>query len=108
MTYPYLNGTLVGSDLTQLIVYANNITYQMFSPAMLFAFFMIILIGGSIAQQRFGGIIKFEQSFAAASFSTFGLATLLMMRTGALNIFWYLGTIGLTVLAALWLYFGTD
>ena len=108
MTYPLINGTLVGSDLTQLIVYANNITYQLFSVGMLFAFFMIILIGGSIAQQRFGGIIKFEQSFAAASFSTFGLATILMMRTGALNLAWYFITIGLTIVAALWLYFGTD
>src|SRR3990167_7679725 len=66
MTYPVLNGTQIGNDLTQIIVYVNSVTYGWFVPSILFSFFMIVLISSSVLQQRYSGNIKFEQAFAAS------------------------------------------
>jgi len=108
MTYPVLNGTQIGNDLTQIIVYVNSVTSGWFVPSILFSFFMIVLISSSVLQQRYSGNIKFEQAFAASCFATSGLAILLMMKIGLLNFGTYMFLIGLNILAIMWLYLGSD
>ena len=108
MTYPIINGTSMGTDLTQIIVYSNTITGGWFVRCVLFSFFMIVLIAGAMMSQRFKGEIKPEQHFAAACFATFGLASFFMIRPGMLGIWDYVFIIGLNIIAAIWLFQFSD
>lgn len=106
--FPAINGTLIGNDLSQIFVYANSITHGLTVLFMVFGFFLIVLITSLIMQQRFSGNIRPETSFAAASFATLGLATLLEQRTGLLNPLYFVIIIAMTVLSVIWLIMNSD
>ena len=108
MTYPYMNGTLIGSDLTQLFNYANSVTHDLFVPLMVLSFFIVITIGSIVMQLRFTARIKPEVSILAGSFSTLAFATILEQRTGLLSPLYFMLLIGITILSAIWVFIGTD
>lgn len=109
--YPALNGTLVGQDLTQLLIYANSVTSNTFGGFVFWivvSFFLIVLIGSMLAQLRFTGRVRPEVSLLAASFSTLGVATILEMRTGLLNPFYFLFLIAVNIIAIIWVAMSTE
>ena len=103
MVYELINGTAMGSNLGYLLVYTNHITGGMAVPMMVLSFFLIVLIGSLIMQQRFTGNMRFETSLMAASFTTLGLATLLEQQTGLLGVGYFITLIGITILSFIWL-----
>ena len=99
--YPYMNGTAITSDLSQVLVYVNVVTNGLFIPFLIIFFFCVTLITSLIMQQRFTGAIKFETSVLAGSFVTTGLTTLLFMN--GLCDWSYLGiSLGVFILALIW------
>ena len=102
MTYPYLNGTLAGSNIMEIFVYANLVTNGFAVPLIVASFFLLILISGMIMQIRFTSRMRPEVSFLAASFATLGFATILEQQTGLLNPIYFFAIIGITILSLLW------
>ena len=97
--YPLLNGTAMGSNLGYLLDYTNSITGGLAVPMMVLSFFLIVLIGSLLMQQRFTGNMRFETSLMAASFTTLGLATILEQTTGMLSAGYFVILIGITILS---------
>ena len=85
MTYKTLADVNATTDVTNLFVYANEITNNLFMPLFLVGFFLVALLSSWFAQARFRGYARIDLSFAAASFSTFGLAVLMSTKTGLLS-----------------------
>lgn len=108
MTYPSLNGTLVGNNLAELLVYANSVTHELFGLLIVIAFYLVVLLGSLVAQQRFTTRIRPEASFLASSFTTLGLATILEMYSGILSPIYFFVLIGLTILSFIWVAISSD
>jgi len=102
MTYPEINGTVVGSDLMQLFVYANTVTHEWFALFMVVGFFLVVLIGSLFMQFRFTTRIRPETSLLASSFATLGWATILEMNSGILNPVYFFVIVGVTILSFIW------
>lgn len=101
--YPYLNNTLMGSDLGYFFVYVNNITGGVASFFLVFSFFCLILIGSLLFSFKFTGRIKPELNLAAASFSTFGFSVILSGIPNFISPIYVLASLGLCILSALWI-----
>ena len=108
MTYPSMNGTLIGSDLMELFKYANVVTNNLFVPMMVLSFFLVVTIGSFIMQLRFTSRIRPEVSILAGSFTTLAFATILEQRSGLLAPWYFMLIIGVTILSAIWVFMGTD
>ena len=92
------------TDLTRILVYANDITDGFMGPMILFAFFMVALMGSYYAQIRFSSRGKIESSFTAAGFVTTGLAVIMSTVIGLLSLQWVLYSLVITILGVLWIY----
>lgn len=108
MTYKTLADVNATQDLTELVIYVNDITGGYAMPLVLFGFFVVALLGSVFAQMRFKGTIRPDFSFASAAFVTFGLAVIMSLKNGLLNPVWLFLSIGLAVLGAVWLYLGRE
>lgn len=106
--YPLLNNTIAGTDVMQLFVYANSITYGLFMPFVALAFYIIVLIGSFVAQQRFTAVIRPEVSFLAAAFATLGFVIIMAQRTGLIEPWVIMLTIGLTIFSLIWVAMSSD
>lgn len=95
-------------DLTELLVYTNDVTSGLFSPLILFAFFMIILLGSFFSQKRLGRDADFAVSFAVAGFLTAGLSYIMMLRDGLLSPFVGLITTFIAIIGVAWLWFSRN
>ena len=102
MTYPSLNGTLVGSNLMELFVYANTVTNNLFGLFITIGFFFVVFLGSLLAQFRFTARIRPETSALASSFATLGWATILESYSGILSPVYFYVIIGVTVLSFIW------
>ena len=102
MTYPALNATLVQANLMELFIYANTVTYGLFTLFLVVGFFLVTLLGGMAIQFKLSGRIKPDTSLLAASFSTLGWATILEMYSGLLNPIYFFMLIGITILSMIW------
>lgn len=102
MTYPLINGTLAGDDISYFFVYANTVTNGKFGFFMVFGFFLVVLLGSLFAQFRFTARIRPDTSLLASSFATLGWATVLEMKTGILNPVYFFAIIGITILSIIW------
>lgn len=102
MTYPEINGTLAGQDLTYLFIYANSVTHGYFGLFMVIAFFLVVLMGSIIIQFRFTNRIRFETSLLASSFATLGFAVILEQVTGILQPVYFWVIVGMTIISFLW------
>jgi hypothetical protein len=105
--YPDMS-TINNTDLSNILVYANDLSDGYLSPGTLMAFFMIIAIGSFFMQKRFTGRGRFELSFAAAGFSTTGMAVLMSLKEGLLDVQYLIISIIVSVIGAIWLYFQQD
>lgn len=108
MVYPEINGTLIGSDLSQIFVYANSVTHDLFGLVMVIAFYLVVLLGSIFMQLRFTARIRPEVSFLASSFATLGFATILEQVSGILSPVYFFMLIGITVLSILWVALSSD
>lgn len=108
MPYPTLADVNATTDLSNLLIYVNDITSGWAAPTILFSFFVIVLLGGAFAQIRFKGGLRIDYAFAVAAFTTFGLAVLMSIKTGLLNPLYLLFTLALSIAGAVWLYFSQD
>jgi hypothetical protein len=88
MTYQTLSSVNATTDVSELLVYVNNLTDGWAMTMMLFFFFLICLIGGHYLQLRIGRDAKISSSFAVAAFLSFGMSVLLSTREGLIN--WYI------------------
>jgi len=103
MTFPDISSANITSDLSQTLVYANNVTGGFFVPGViLFPFFMIVFLGSAFMQMRFSGKIKFDVAFLAASFSSFGLSVILSIQNGLLSYFYVFVCLALSIIGLLW------
>lgn len=105
--YPDM-GTINNTDLSNILVYANNLTDGYLAPMILAAFFIIVAVGSFFMQQRFTGRGRFELSFAAAGFVTVGFAVLMSLKEGLLPTHDLIISIVVAVIGAIWLYFSQD
>ena len=102
MTYPQLNGTLMGNDLMYLFVYANSVTNGWFVFMTVIAFFFIIFLSSLFFQMRFSGRIRPEVSFLASSIATLGYAAILIQENGLIEPVYFFVLIGMTILGIIW------
>lgn len=100
-TLASLNGT---QDLTDILLYVNDLTYGVAMPGVLFGFMFILFVGGMLLRYRVTGIMSPHTSFAAASFVTFGLAVLMSLRSGLLNPIYLIISLVLAIVGAIWIY----
>jgi lipopolysaccharide export LptBFGC system permease protein LptF len=108
MTYPSMNGTEIGSNLANIFVYANSVTYGYFGLFFVIAFFLVVLLGSIFMQIRFSGRVRPEISMLASSFATLGLATILEQVSGILSPLYFFILIGLTILSGIWVALSSD
>jgi len=107
MRYQELNGTAVGNNLMELMIYANTVTSNYFGLFLVVGFFLVTFIGSVFAQLRFGAReIKPQTSLLASSFATLGWATILEMYSGLLSPIYFFFLIGITILSILWVALG--
>jgi tetrahydromethanopterin S-methyltransferase subunit B len=106
--YEYLNGTKVGSNLAELLVYANSVTNELFGLVITVAFFAVVLIASLMFQLRLTGRIRPETSLMASSFATLGWATILEMYSGILSPVYFFFIIGITILSILLVALSSD
>ena len=97
-----INGTEAGSDLSYFLVYANQVTHNLFGLFMVISFFIVIFIGSIFMQLRFRNTVKPETSLLASSFATLGFATVLQSTVGILNPLYFFGLIGIFIMALIW------
>ena len=98
--YPSLN--ISGNNVMQIWIYANTVTNNLFTVIFCLAFFLIILISSLIYQLRFTSRIRFEVSLLASSFALFGLELILEQQTGLLSPLYFIITIGILFISAIW------
>lgn len=108
MTYPDISTVNATNDLSNLLVYANEVTNGLFAPGVLLAFFIIILIAGFFAQMRFKGSTRFDFSFTAAGFATFGFAVIMSLKTGLLNPIYLFISLAVAILGVVWIYLASE
>lgn len=104
MTYADLSTVNATTDLSNLLLYVNNLTNGYAMPSVLVAFFLIIFLGGSFYQIRFRGDARWDFSFAVAGFITFGMAMIMSQKNGLLNPLYLLVSLAVAILGAVWLY----
>ena len=108
MSYPLISTINASNDLTLLFVYANSVTYGMFTTLILVSFFIIALIGTYFAQIRLRGYSDFKVSLASSSFVTSGLAVIMASANGLLPIITLVIVIVINILSVLWLFLDED
>lgn len=104
MTYPGLDTVNATDDVSALFVYVNEVTGGIAIPTVLFAFFIVLFLGGGFAQMRFRGSARWDFAFTVAGFATFGLAVLMSTRTGLLNPTYLIISLGIAILGVIWIY----
>jgi len=96
------------TDLSQLLIYTNDITGGSAMPIVLFAFFVISFLGSAFLNVRFRGVFRFDFCFAAAGFTTFGLACIMSLKNGLLNPFYLILSIIVAVIGVAILYLSSN
>lgn len=108
MTYPDISTVNATNDLSQLLIYANTITNGIFMPGVLFGFFTIVMLGSYFAQIRFSGRGRLDVSFTVAGFTSFGLSIIMMLSPGVIGTQYAVITLIISIIGAMWLFFGND
>lgn len=102
--------TLADKNLTDpadLLTYADDITGGIFVPLILFAFFVVICVGGLFAQQRSSGRSDFATWFTVASFLTTILSFMMGLKEGLIATQYQVILIALTALSVFFLWFSS-
>lgn len=108
MIFPDLSSVNATSDLSNLLVYVNTITNGIAMPAVLLAFFFIVLIGSFYAQSRLTGKQRIDVSFVVAGFVTFALALIMSLKTGLLNVIYLVFSLAILMIGVMWIFLGKE
>lgn len=95
-TLPQNTNFNFSSGIDQLFLYIAS-EVPMFFPAVLFAFFMVIFLGGIFAEQRRSGREEFLKWGSIAGLITTGLSTIMGITSGLVNT----STMTITALVAI-------
>jgi hypothetical protein len=106
--YPTLASVNASTDVTNILVYANQLTCGVLSPMILFAFWCVVCFGSYFMQIKLTGFGRFQNSFAVASFLTFGLVCIMLLKTGLADTYTFLIILGVNVVAIMWLWLTSD
>lgn len=106
--YPDLSTVNATTDVSNILVYVNDITYGYAMPMVLLGFFIITMLGGFFAQLRFRGTGRIDFAFTVAGFTTFGLAVIMSSKNGLLNPVYLFISLGVSILGVIWLYLASE
>lgn len=87
----------------QIFVYVSQ-QVPMFIPAVLFSFFMIILITGFFLQEKRLGKGEFSMWFAIAGYMTSIVALLMLIIDGLIPVYVVTITISFTFIGTIWFF----
>lgn len=104
MTFPGLNTVNASQDVSELLIYVNDLTDGLAMPLVLIAFFLVAFLGNFFLQLRFRGTGRIDFSFAVAGFVTFGLAVLMSLKNGLLAPQYLFISLAVAILGAFILY----
>jgi hypothetical protein len=104
--YPALN--MSSGNIMSAFIYANQVTNYLFIPIFCLSFFLIILITSIVYQIRFTSRVRFEVSLLASSFSLFGLELILEQMTGLLSPLYFILSIVVFIISAIWVFMTND
>ena len=90
--------------LQTLFIYVNDVTDGLFINLFLFALFLITMFGSFFSSKRLTGKGDMSISFAVAGYFTSGLALILSLITGMINIFTIIIVIGIAIIGTIWLW----
>ena len=103
-TYRTMADVNATTDVSEILVYVNEITNGWAMPSVLFALFMIVFIGGLFTQIRFKGAVRPEVAFVTAGFITVGLAVLMSLKDGLLLPRYLFTSFAIALLGIAWVY----
>lgn len=106
--YPDMGTVNATSDLSNILVYANEITNGAFIPLVLAGFFLVIFFSSFFAQIRFSGVAKPDTSFAVAGFATFGMTVLFAAKDGLVSSSNFVISLAIAIIGAAWVFFSED
>lgn len=106
-TFAGLDSVNATSDLSNLLIYTNEITGNAAMPGVLFAFYIVVMLAGYIMGIK-QGRERFPANFTVAGFATFGLAVIMSLKTGLLNPIYLVISLGLAILGVVWLYLSSE
>jgi len=107
-TFQTLDTVNATTDLSELLIYTNNITNGMAMPMVLFAFFIIAFLGSAFLNVKFRGVFRFDFCFASAGFVTFGMACIMSLKNGLINPFYLILSIIVAVISVAILYLSSN
>lgn len=106
----YLLPIETGNNFTTPDTFAVYLSGQVptFIPSMLFAFFMIIFMGGILTNKRQTGTNDYAQWAAVAGFGTFVLAGTLFLVPGLISLSTLIVTFSWAFACAIWFFATND
>lgn len=104
MVYETLDNRNMSDGMTVLLVYANDLTGGLLVSLILFAFFLVVMLGSYYSQQRVSGTANFPGSFAVAGYVTTVLAVLMSLVDGFVPSYTIIICVVVSVLGTLWLF----
>ncbi len=108
MTYANLADYNMTSGLHILIIYANDVTFGVFVPLMLFGFWCIIAFGGYFNQKHETGSGDFPAWFAVAGFTTSVVSIILIQIPGLITGYTLAVILIIATMSVLFFFFSRD
>lgn len=103
--FPGLDTVNATTDLSALLIYVNTLSGGIFGTAVLASFFLIVMLGSYFIQVRISGRGRMDTSFAAAGFTTFGLAAIMTSINGLVSSYAVLVTLAMAIIGIAWILF---
>ncbi len=104
MAYETLAERNVSEGFQTLFVYVNDVTGGVFTNTLLFSLFVVTFLGSYFAQKRLSTDPNLAMSFAVSGYFVTGLALILSLIPGMVNILSVIICIAVSILGTLWLY----
>ena len=100
----------VGNNFTTPDTFAVYLAGQVptFIPGMLFAFFMVIFLGGIFTNKRQSGTNEYSQWAAVAGFGTFVIAGTMYLVAGLIPLSTLIVTFSVAMVCAIWFFASND
>ena len=101
-TFKTLADVNATTDVSELLVYVNDITGGFALPLTLLAFFLVIFLGGLFFQIA-RGTMRPEVLLAVSGFATFGMTMILAQKPGLINPIYIFMSLGISILGIMWI-----
>lgn len=106
MTYTEYSTVNSSEGLHTLFIYVNDVTSGLFSNMLLFALFIVTLLGSFFASKRQTGSGNLAMSFAVAGYFVFGASLLMLLIPNLVNAGTVVICLVVAIIGTLWFYFG--